>query len=81
MCVTSARSVKPKVPADPLIEWAARKMAFSCSVSGLADVEPEQQGLHVGQMLVGLFEEDLVELAHVDGHVRLRCTIRRPLNR
>ena len=32
--VTSAMSVKPKVPLPPLIEWAARKMAFTWSASG-----------------------------------------------
>ena len=34
--VTSARSVKPKVPAEPLIECAARNTALSCSASGFS---------------------------------------------
>lgn len=33
-CVVSCKTLKPKVPAPPLIEWAARKMAFNCSASG-----------------------------------------------
>ena len=36
---------------------------------GSVHVQPQQQVLHVGQMLAGLLEKDLVELAHVDGHV------------
>ncbi len=34
----------------------------------VGDVQAQQQVFHAGQMLGGLLEKDLMELAHVDGH-------------
>ena len=40
-------------------------------VVGITDVEPQQQGLHAGQMLAGFLEENLIELTQIDRHVSL----------
>src|SRR5689334_10579890 len=39
-CVASVSCAKPKVPLPPLIEWAARKMASSVSLSLLPEPSP-----------------------------------------
>jgi hypothetical protein len=65
-CVSSATSEKPKVAAPPLTECAQRKMALSSSSSAFSMSRFEQHLLHRFQVLAGLLEEDLVELAQVD---------------
>jgi hypothetical protein len=34
----------------------------------LLDVDVQQQGLHAVEVFLGLLEEDLIELAEIDGH-------------
>ena len=60
---------KAECSAGALDRMGGAKDGVHLLAIGILDVEFQQQGLHVRQMFLSFLKEDLVELAHVNGHV------------